>query len=846
MAARTILETCDTRRVLREGWRFCSTAPDECATPDQLNQIQRDWLPAQVPCTVASALQSMGRWNLDGPEVRFDACDWWFTLEFDETCATSADATLELAGLATLCDVWLNGKKLLCSSNMFTSQTVAVADLVERHNVLHLAFRSLDAALKKRRPRPRWRVPMIENQQLRWFRTTVLGRTPGWSLPAAPVGPWRPVSLNLRRAALEDILLRTSVMGRTGTLDFRARTALCDAVPPPVLQLRRNGDTLQSVAVERQGDELRAQLCVPEVDSWWPHTHGCPVLYEVALKWIDGTGKPTELPLGKVGFRSVEAHDTDREGLILRINGTTVFCRGACWTPTDAVSFHSSSDDLRAALKRVVAAGFNMLRVTGTCVYEDEEFFILCDELGIMIWQDFMFASMDFPADDPEFLQSVRLEAEQQLTMWDSHASVVVICGNSEVSQQSAMWGREREDWYPALFCTTLPELAARHCPSASYWPSSASGGDFPHQANAGTCSYYGVGAYLRPLEDARHSGVRFATECLAFANIPEDDTLAKLPGAHPLRAHNAAWKRRSPRDLGAGWDFDDVRDHYVQAVFGTDPLHLRYSDHARFLALGRQAIAEVMSSAFTQWRRPGSHCHGALVWFLRDMWPGAGWGIIDSLGEAKSPWYALRRNLQPHWLGITDEGLNGVAAHLVNETATRCHGRLRLTLYRDGRQSVGSAVRDVELAPRSATTINANDLFERFHDIGHAYRFGPLSCDLVVARFRTDDPDLERTAFFLPRTDLHVQQRGDCVLQARAEAIAGSNDYALTVSCNGFARGVRVEAAGYSISDQYFDLEAGITHSITLQPRKSGLKPPTGFVTSINAASPASIQPGG
>src|SRR6185312_9874785 len=144
--------------------------------------------------------------------------------------------------------------------------------------------------------------------------------------------------------------------------------------------------------------------------------------------------------------------------------------------------------------------------------------------------------------------------------------------------------------------------------------------------ANAGTSSYYGVGAYLRPLDDARRSELVFASESLAFANIPDE---RGLPGGPGLRVHHPAWKMRSPRDLGAGWDFDDVRDHYVARLFGVDPVNLRVSDHERYLALGRVATGEVMAQAFGEWRRQRSPPRGALIWFLRDLWPGAGWGVI-------------------------------------------------------------------------------------------------------------------------------------------------------------------------------------------------------------------------
>jgi len=283
----------------------------------------------------------------------------------------------------------------------------------------------------------------------------------------------------------------------------------------------------------------------------------------------------------------------------VRVNGVPVFCRGACWTPLDVVTLSAPAEAQRAAVAQARAAGMNMLRVGGTMVYEDDHFHDACDALGILVWQDFMFANMDYPQDDAAFTASVKLEAAQQLERWQARPSVAVLCGNSEAEQQAAMWGSPRETWGQPLFDRDLTELAAAWCPDVPYWPSSASGGAFPHQNNVGTTSYYGVGAYLRPLEDARRSGLRFATECLAFANVPPDSTLARMPGGSGTRVHHAGWKARAPRDLGAGWDFDDVRDHYLQRLYGLDPVALRSSDHDRYLAMSRAVSAEVMNATF-------------------------------------------------------------------------------------------------------------------------------------------------------------------------------------------------------------------------------------------------------
>ena len=164
--------------VLDAGWELVGVAADSISEPSQLPAS--GWSSAFAPGTVAACLRAIWSFSLDGPARRFDLEDFWWRRRFE---APAGEAELCFEGLATLCDVWLNGALIGSSSNMFAPLTLSVQLLAQ--NELVLRFRSLEKALVARRPRPRWRVPMLEQQQLRWFRTTLLGRTPGWSPPCA-------------------------------------------------------------------------------------------------------------------------------------------------------------------------------------------------------------------------------------------------------------------------------------------------------------------------------------------------------------------------------------------------------------------------------------------------------------------------------------------------------------------------------------------------------------------------------------------------------------------------------------------------------------------------------------
>lgn len=810
------------------------------------------WLELPGAMPVAAALVQAGRWHLDGPPQDFDATGWWFRCRFDRPAASPAWC-LGLEGLAGLAEVLLNGRPVGRSTNMFRSHEWPVDDLLPRGNELLIRFDPLAAALAQRRPRPRWRVPMLLQQQLRWFRTTLLGRTPGWSVPAAVVGPWRPAWLEpLDGVRLEHLQWQAQVAGSTGRL--QVQLGLSGLAEGASLRLRveraeraeGTPATVHQAVLAPAGEPGRwqAQVDVPAVARWWPHTHGEPALYQVTL-WIQaGPGAPWRWPLGRVGFRSLKV-EQGGGGFRILVNDVPVFARGACWTPLDPLRLHAAPVAYDTALGQVRAAGLNLLRLPGAMVYEDDAFLDACDRHGVMLWQDLMFASMDYPADDPAFAAEVEEEVAQQLSRLQGRPCLAVVCGNSEVSQQAAMWGAERSLWQPPLFHDHLPAQVERLLPGTPYWPSSAWGGAFPFQASAGTTSYYGLGAYRRALDDARHSGLRFATECLGFAQVPGDTTLARLradQGGEPLRVHSPLWKARASRDLGAGWDFDDVRDHYVGQLYAEPAEALRQHDPARHLMLGRAAVAEVVEAAFHQWRAADSSCSGALVWFLRDFRAGAGWGFLDDLGLPKSGFHALARACRPLHLGVVDEGLNGFVLHLVNETAQPLALRLEVTLHGRGGAPVAQGGQPVMLAPRSAQAVPLAACLPGFCDATWAYRFGPAPAELLVARCLDDQGAVRAELLrFIDPPGSRLARR-DLGLQAWAEPLPDGAKR-VTVRSREAARAVHLEAEGWQADDEFFHLPPGGQRSFDCRPVPGHARPWRALVWAINALQPAVIQ---
>ncbi len=829
-------------------WALRRANADEAEGNAALASAPTDgWVDIAAPSTAAAALRAIGAWSLDAPALRVDADDWWFRARFDIPTELSLGHAPELffGGLAGVCDAWLNGHALLSSRNMHLAHRSRLPGCRAAGNELLMRFASLDRKLARRRPRPRWRAPMVEHQQLRWMRTTLLGRTPGWSPPAAPVGPWRPIAWVAPAPVVpSNRRLVARLDGAFGCVDLAidldtaaASTGPARRIDRAELALTRGGAIHRTTLTrdERHASRFGAALRVPDAARWWPHTHGEPALYDAHLEvHLAGDTAPVRLALGHIGFRTVSL-DTTGGDFALSVNNVPVFCRGACWTPLDPVSLQSSPEACRRALEQVRAAGMNMVRVSGSMVYEEDHFYDACDALGILVWQDFMFANMDYPEADAGFAASVRAEVEQQLQRWQARPALAVLCGNSEVAQQAAMWGAPREAWSQPLFERDLAELVGAVCPGVPYWPSSAHGGAFPHRNDTGTTAYYGVGAYRQPLADARRSGLRFATECLAFANVPDDATLARMPGGTALRVQHPGWKARSPRDLGAGWDFDDVRDHYLHALYGVDPVALRSTDHARYLALSRAVGAEVTSAAFGEWRRGASSCRGALVWFLRDLWAGAGWGLLDDRGTPKAAFHGVRRACAPIAIFISDEGTNGLDLHVVNDPQAVLEAQIEVAVYRDDGLRLECATQSHRIAGHGTSALSVAGWLDHFTDLSRAYRFGPAGHALVVATLRSASGAQLGQAFHFAE-GLPDQAEHDVGLSAHVESLNDGGTL-LVVESRRFAQSVDIDLPGFEPDDAYFHLAPGGRRSIRLTPTAvAPVGPASGSVGALNS----------
>lgn len=742
-------------------------------------------------------------------QSNIDGLDWWFRTRTDA-------AHLRIDGLSFPAQIFIDGVEVASARSSFLPVEI---DLPGRDCEIAIACRSLDAWLETKRPRGRWRSSMTGVQGMRWARVSLLGRVQAYAGAPPPVGavgvrlgdgpPIRNLRVSTRFAPPD-----ASVDPAFGEVRV---TADADAAEGLVLVLRDSAGIVARQAIAPTGD-IDVRIPVEQPKLWWPNGYGEPACYELA---IEAAGR--EVARRTIGFRNLEVDRSDG-GFAVAVNGVSVFARGA-----------TVLDGGDAALVDAYAdAGATMLRFAGGTLPATAETWERCARRGVLVWHDCMLATFDLPN---ELYELVADELRALLVSHGSNPSLAVICGGSETEQQPELMGLDRQRRAQPLLHQVLPDVIDEWLdvpnapPDLAYVSSSpcAGSGDSAIRPDDGIAHWFGVGGYRQPLGAVRSAGVRFAGECLAFA-VPPD-------GVDPASIDAESWRRGVPKDRGAGWDFEDVRDHYAAELFGADMPAVRRTDPARYLELGRAAVSEAMTECFARWRRPDDPCAGALVLSTRDLQPGAGWGLLDHAAASKAPLRALRRVWSPVALTLLDDGLSGLRIDIYNDSVRDLEATIELRATNDRGQLTVEGSCAVRVGERSSLCLYDSDVTGRFSDLMHAYRFGDPVASAIDVRL------IGRTGELLARESLVVQPAtapydGGLSAVREGDRVRLISEHAL--------RWVRLDLPDADPCDDGFHLASGIEYAVALRPAENRPRSQIAVVRSIDLASPVVLGGGG
>ena len=580
-----------------------------------------------------------------------DRESWTYRRTFDLQ-TVPAEAELRCDGLDTLAVVRVNGGAVIEADNMFRVWRAEVArHLKPGENEVSVSFRPpLDLMAEGQR----------RNRLAQWntFGPDLAGRGHvrkmacafGWDwAPVLPtMGVWRPITLRLGPATLEDF--RVEQRHDEG----RVTLALTHA-GPATATLSIGGETL-AVAAGDGGCEL----AVPDPRLWWPNGLGDRPLYDLTLAPPDGPPVTKRIGLRTTALR--QEPDEWGRSFEFVVNGRPVFCRGANWVPHRVLPTTIERDDLRRVLGDAARANFNMLRVWGGGLYESDDFYDICDELGLLVWQDFAFACGAYPSDE-DFLNNVEAEAVDNVRRIRHRASLALWCGNNEIEQGFA--GRDGYSWeeYDKLFNGVLPRVVAREDGATPYVPSSghtpADFADRRDHANqdAGDAHMWTVWFGGKPFEAQRDWTCRFMSE-YGFQSYPEAKTVAAFAGP-------------AERNLASR-----VLDYHQRSQMGNRTIFAYLLDWFQMPPTfeGQLIVSQISQALCVRYaaehlRRIRPRSAGVLYWQLNDVWPCASWSGIDCFGRWKALHYEAARFYAPvHLSAEEDLATATVRLHVAND----------------------------------------------------------------------------------------------------------------------------------------------------------------------------------
>ncbi len=624
------------------------------------NATKKDlWRTAVVPGSVHRDLRRhglipdpfFGRNELDLQWIEETDWDYRAVFTLPEDFFAGEEIELVADGLDTVATVVLNGRPVARTDNMFTGYRWQVKNLLQPgRNELRVHFGSAMKYVRSHRPEHQ---PREFNDPV--GRSQVIRKQPcqfgwDWGPRFVTAGVWRDIRLEAWTGnRLVDVKI-TQQHHRDGSvmLFFEPELARHDPGVTISGKISLNGRIIAEIKNRRSKIE--------EAKLWWPNGHGAQPLYRVGIEAVDADGKLIGQWSRKIGLRKIvlDRHK-DRAGETFQfvVNGRPVFAKGANWIPVHSFVAGLGREDYARDLAAAADAHMNMIRVWGGGIYESEDFYDLCDELGLMVWQDFMFACSIYPG-DRAFLNSVKAEAAWQVLRLRHRASLALWCGNNEIAQLNSgshgkinlqKPGRARRA-YEAVFHRILPETVGRLDGVTSYWPSSQWRSNFADSNSIGATHadgekrgdthFWDVWHARQPVKDYEKWRFRFCSE-FGMQSYSSPATNATFSSPDDRNVFGHGMENHQKNRFG-----NQIILDYISRLYRFP----KNQDALIYLSQLNQAYC--MQVGVEHYRRLMPHCMGALYWQLNDCWPVASWSSIEFTGRWRALHHMARRFFAP------------------------------------------------------------------------------------------------------------------------------------------------------------------------------------------------------
>ncbi len=792
------------------------------------------WLEGQVPGTVQADLLRLGR--IPDPFMDTNALelgwiedqDWLYQRQFTVPADFLVDkVVLRCEGLDTFATIWINRALVGQHANQFIPVEFDVKPYLKTgENEILILFRSTALELANRDMTNLW-GDHVERVNARKCQCSFGW---DWSPRIVTFGVWRSINLvSYRSASLRDLVVRTHLTG-TDSAEIQVGGEL-ERFGKRSVQVQLEVASLPAGEIVARGPatlnadrtQFSATFKLDRPALWWPNGMGEQPLYSCTARLSAGKDtldvQTTSFGIREVGLRQ-EPIATGKS-FILTVNGEPVFCKGANWGPIEALTVCATPEKYRAALELARDCNFTMLRVWGGGIFENPAFYDVCDELGILLWHDFMYACGGYPDYDESFRREAEHEARVAIRQLRNHPSIALWCGNNENQWIQAQRIARKEAPQPELagqilYDEVLPRVCAELDPTRPYWPSSPWGGENPNAMVEGDRHAYNVALgisddgfhdfswkamdYHNYLEDTG----KFISEFAAFPAIPEPEALRRFISPQAMNTTSAAWRFHIPNIITWPAHFQDLLDFYVTNTFGIP------RDNAigleKWMKYARLVQGEALSFGVEHFRRSKFQCSGTLFWFYTSIWPSSDWAIVDYYTNPKAGFYFTRRAYAPVLVSFRPMPDGGYEVWGVNDLRHEVKTTLQLQ-HGDFEGAIRWHTAEPVTIPANASVclkaVARSDM--RIEDARREY---------VAAVLKADGTTLSRNFLFL--TDLRTVRFPPTRLSAHVQARNGST-VRIAVTTEAFARTVRLGLYGARCDDNYFHMLPGETREVTI-----------------------------
>ncbi len=582
---------------------------------------------------------------------------------------------LQCQGLDTVAEVYINGYTVAQADNMFRTWEWDVKPFLEEGaNSIEILFRSVFSEIGRLQAKGYYKsgdgkIRLDGHCQV---RKEACNFGWDWGIKCVTCGIWRPIQIIAYDCARLDGVNIRQVHGQRNepvniNVDVTAEQTGTSNLEAEVV-LSFEGECISSDTVRLKEGNGETTFSVENPRLWWPNQMGEQNLYNVTVSLKSSDGDTLDHTEKRIGLRTLNlVEEKDQWGVSFRfeVNGVPFFAKGANWIPADVFQPRVTDGMYRHRLQSCADANMNMVRVWGGGIYEEDIFYEICDELGLCVWQDFMFACGSYPASRKTFMDNVEAEVEQNLKRLHHHPCVALYCGNNEmegfVENHGGKLGVMRKDEYRMLFDELLPRLVQEHDPDVDYIPSSPySPGEHrpdPHAEWAGDDHVWDVWHGYEPFEWYRTSFHRFCSE-YGFQSFPEPKTCRAFTAEQDRNLNSHIMNKHQRCDAGNAKMINYMLDWYcLPSGF----------ENGVWLSQIQQGLA--IKYAVEHWRRNVPRCMGSLYWQINDCWPVASWASIDCFGRWKALHYMAKHFYAPLLLsGVEDAKRGTVELHVSSD----------------------------------------------------------------------------------------------------------------------------------------------------------------------------------